>query len=157
MFQGPGGTRAELELTGQFSCWPSLELASLLSSAQGLGMWHFRCLASLPCITQHLTSSPLLCAGRPVGPLTSSCIRRGSGIGQLYVISEVFIFSTDFSSDVNFPFAYLFKYHGHYKFHTSQSQPLIFLILVNDTSIPPVAFAVNPEVILKLRHLKRVS
>ena len=157
MFQGPEGTRAELELTGQFSCWPPLELASLLSSAQGLAMWHFWCLASLPCITQHLASSPPLCAGHPVGPLTSFCIRQGSGIGQLYAISEVFIFSTDFSSDFNFPFAYLFKYHGHYKFNTSQSQPLIFLILVNDISIHPVAFAINPEVILKLCNLKRVS
>ena len=138
MFQSPEGTRAELELTGQFSFWPSLELASLLSSTQGPGMWHLQCLATSPCIIQHLTSSPPLCAVHPAGSLTATSMRQGYGIWWLYVISEAFIFSTDFSSDFNFPFSYLFKYHGHYKFNTSQSQPLIFFILVNNISIHTV-------------------
>ena len=138
MFQSPEGTRAELELTGQVSFWPSLELASLLSSTQGLAMWHLWCLASSLCIIQHLTSSPPLCAGHPAGFPTATCMRQGYGIWWLYVISEAFIFSTDFSSDFNFSFAYLFKYHGHYRFNTSLSQPLIFFLLVNDISIHPV-------------------
>ena len=138
MFQSPEGTRAELKLTGQFSFWPSLELASLLSSTQGPGMWHLWCLARSPCIIQHITSSPPVCAGHPAGPLTATCVRHGYSIWWLYVISEAFIFSTDFSSDFNFSFAYLFKYHGHYRFNTSQTQPLIFFLLVNDISIHSV-------------------
>lgn len=68
------------------------------------------CLTSSPCIIQHLTSScsPPPWASHSVGPLTSTCIRQGSGIWHWYVTSEDFLFSTDFSSDFNFPL----KYYG---------------------------------------------
>lgn len=121
------------ELTGQSSCQPSLGLATLLSSAQELGMWHHWYLVSLPCNIQHLTIFLPVCACHPAGPLISNCIRQALAY-TIYVISEVFIFSTDFSSDLNFAFAFLLKYHGHHRLNTPQaslwpssSQDLAFL------------------------------
>lgn len=63
----------------------------------------------------------------PIGPLRSIWLGQGFDIWYLYVISEVFIFSTAFSS--NFTFAHLCRCHGHHKFNTSQSRLLIFLMV----------------------------
>lgn len=46
--------------------------------------------------------------------------KQGSGLQHLCVVtSEVFLLGTDLSSNFNFPFAYLLKYHRKHRLYTS--------------------------------------
>lgn len=53
---------------------------------------------------KHLISCPSICACHLGEPLAFSCMSQSSGILHLCDVSEMFIFSTDFSSGFNFLF-----------------------------------------------------